>query len=217
MNRTTDETHVIKLGGSLLDLPDLVSRFESWRKSELGARAAVVVGGGDAADAVRAFDARFLIGEDKSHWLAMRGMLFNAHLVAAVVQRAAIVSNPQECEAVWSAGQLAIVDAVAWLANEESDRLPGGVPHRWSFTSDSIAAHLAARLGAKKLTLLKSTLPAQHEGQIDAKMAGEKGVVDVDFSDTIRGATVGEIAAQPVCQVRLVNLRSEPWTWCSVH
>lgn len=69
------------------------------------------------------------------------------------------------------------------------------IPHRWSFTSDSIAAHIATRLDAAKLTLLKSTLPAS---PCDLAEAGRLGIVDADFA----------AAAAGVPRVELVNLRS---------
>jgi hypothetical protein len=155
----------------------------------------------------------------------MRAMQFNAHLVTAVVQNAQLADDSQSCSAAWHSGRLAIVDVIAWFNRESEnesarDGTEHGVPHRWSFTSDSIAAHLAARLAATRLTLLKSTLPAESGGFVDAIAAGETGVVDTDFALTIRGATVGVPATRQsklLYDVQLVNLRAEPWTRCDVR
>ncbi len=46
-----------------------------------------------------------------------------------------------------------------WVGLEREDAIGVRVPHRWTFTSDSVAAHIATRVGAEKLTVLKSTLP----------------------------------------------------------
>lgn len=189
--------HVVKLGGSLVDpagLPDLLPRFERWRREALGPRGLIVVGGGDAADIVRAFDKAYGLNEEAAHWLAVRAMDLNAHLVATVVQRCSLVSDLAGCTEAWGKATLPIVDPLAWLYREES-REGVKIPHRWSFTSDSIAAHVATRLGAAKLTLLKSTLPAS---PCDLAEAGRLRIVDADFAN----------AAAGVPRVELVNLRS---------
>ena len=43
--------HVIKVGGSLLDLPDLPARLDRWLTARGGAKPMLVVGGGVVADA----------------------------------------------------------------------------------------------------------------------------------------------------------------------
>lgn len=189
--------HVVKLGGSLVDpagLPDLLPRFERWRREALGPRGLIVVGGGDAADIVRAFDKAYGLNEVAAHWLAVRAMDLNAHLVATVVQRCSLVSDLAGCTEAWGKATLPIVDPLAWLSREES-REGVKIPHRWSFTSDSIASHVATRLGAAKLTLLKSTLPPS---PCDLAEAGRLGIVDADFAN----------AAAGLPRVELVNLRS---------
>lgn len=184
--------HVVKLGGSLLDLPDLVERFERWRPRDQ--TTVVVVGGGDAAELVRAFDRQFALGAERGHWLAVRAMQFNAHVVAAALRTPHVVSAPDQLSGL--DGQVAIVDALAWLSREEQER-GESVPHRWSFTSDSIAAHVAVVLHAERLTLLKSTLP---EGASTAEEVAAEGVVDCDFP----------AASAAVPRIDLVNLRAQP-------
>jgi aspartokinase-like uncharacterized kinase len=191
--------HVVKLGGSLLDLPDLVERFESWRAAELGPRGLLVVGGGAAADVVRDFDKAFRLGEPASHWLAIRAMQFNAHCVAAVLQNVQLVLDCAACEDAWANKRLALLDPLGWLSREAAEGVH--IPHRWTFTSDSVAAHVATRLGAAKLTLLKSTLP---KGSCDPVGAAKLGLVDEDFPG----------ASKAIPGVELVNLRERPWVRC---
>ena len=194
--------HIIKLGGSLLDLPDVLSRLARFLAAEPPAHRLIVVGGGDAADVVRLFDAKFGLDEESAHWLAIRAMELNAHCIAAVLQdselrRAALVSLPDECAAAWERDptSLLLMDPLRWLQHEHAQGVT--IPHRWSFTSDSIAAHVATMLGAERLTLLKSTLPPEGCG---VTAAAEAGVVDGDF----------EAASARVPMVELVNLRAEP-------
>jgi len=85
---------------------------------------------------------------------------------------------------------------VAWLESEE--RAGHAVPHVWSFTSDSIAAHAAKRLGAARLTLLKSTLPETMRG-------GEAALSDAAAADVV-DAELPRAAVGLPC-VELVNLR----------
>lgn len=191
--------HVVKLGGSLLDLPELVARFTAWREAELGPRGVLVVGGGGAADVVRAFDKAFNLDEEAAHWLAVRAMQLNAHCLAAVLPHCRLVTNPIGCEIAWRAGDLAVIDPLVWLEREHAEGVC--IPHRWTFTSDSIAAHVAMRLNARQLTLLKSTLP---KGDCGPECAAGLGVVDEDFPSACSG----------VPHVQLVNLRELPWRRC---
>lgn len=186
--------HVVKLGGSLLDLPDLAARWSAYRDDELaGQRCVLIVGGGRAADMVRWFDQHAGFDETTAHWLAVRAMQLNAHIMAAALRDAVLVADPAACEAAWQAGRLAVVDPLVWLQHEAAAGVH--IPHRWQFTSDSIAAHVAQRLGAAKLTLLKPALPASETCTLTEAM--EAGLVDDCFPEAARGLP----------QVALVNLR----------
>ena len=192
--------HVVKLGGSLLDLPDLLTRFERWREAE-SATMLLVVGGGAAADVVRDFDRAFSLDESIAHWLAIRAMRLNAEMLASVMKDSELVENRQSCEAAWKRKKLAIMEPVAWLEREANEGVH--IPHRWTFTSDSIAAHAASRLGARRLTLLKSTLP---DGNCDPEQAAGCGIVDADFP-----AVCSRVAV-----VEIVNLREHPPARCDL-
>jgi aspartokinase-like uncharacterized kinase len=191
---------MIKLGGSLMSLPDMPDRVRDYlaRQSQPQPRV-LLVGGGQAADAVRFFDRHRGLEETTAHWLAIRGMNFHAHLLAAVMPESRLAGSPAACRAAWEARRLPLIEPLPWL--ERDEECGRGVPHRWAFTSDSIAAHLANQLGAGRLTLLKSTLPAQTTLQ----GAAEQGVVDACLP-----TAAGELP------VELVNLRNpdspaQPW------
>lgn len=189
---------VIKLGGSLLDLSDLPDRFNRYRQflSEQGEQhLLLIVGGGDAADAVRHYDKQYNLGEHDGHWLAIRAMAFNAHCVARILGDCEIVTAVSDCQKVWNAGKTAVVDPLPWLQGMEKKGFT--MPHRWSFTSDSIAAVIAVDLRAEVLTLLKSTLPLT---PLSIAQASTAGLVDGDFP----------LASQGAKRVELVNLRANP-------
>ena len=187
--------HVIKLGGSLLDLEDLPTRVMAFLSRCDAYRYLIVVGGGEAADIVRRFNRLYQFSDDQGHRLAVQAMRFNAHLVAAALPGSTVAADPLVPIDPAQPPPAVILDPVDWLDDQERQGVV--VPRRWAFTSDSIAALLADRLNAAELTLLKSTLPLD-PGQ--ASLAAEAGVVDEMFPSAI--------ASIPV--VRLVNLRSNP-------
>lgn len=181
--------HVIKLGGSLLNLPNLDRQLSNYFKAHAGEQLVLIVGGGAGADAVRQADRRDDLGDVAAHWMAIEAMRDNTLHIAETLSCCRIVKDRPECAAAWSAGKVAVIDPLAWLRREEAAGIT--IPHRWSFTSDSIAAHIATQLHAQQLTLLKSTLP-------DAVCCD--GVVDDDFLN----------AAARVPRIDLINLRTAP-------
>jgi aspartokinase-like uncharacterized kinase len=202
---------VIKLGGSLLDLDDLIQRLAVVRANRVAGAAVMIVGGAEAADVVRRFDRLYQLGERAGHWLAVRAMQFNAHVVAAAVGDSAMAGDENECGAAWRDGLLAVIDPLQWLQRDEMRGV--AVPHRWTFTSDSIAAHLASRLEATRLLMLKSRLldrsdtvddgvetNANGSGERDAgrvQLAAAWGLVDADFPE----------ASRHLPSIEVINLR----------
>lgn len=191
---------VLKLGGSLLDLPDLPDRFNRYvdfLHEQQPCRVLLVVGGGVAADAVRDYDRRFQLGEALGHDLAVRGMSFNAQCMARILPGTLFAQAVNDAHACWQASPRAavVIEPVAWLQTLEAQGL--AIERAWQFTSDSIAAAIAGQLHADALTLLKSTLP--QVSTIDQAM--EAGLVDRCFAR----------ASLRVKRVEAVNLRSENW------
>ena len=187
--------HVIKLGGSLLELPQLLDRFSAICAADASVRRLVVVGGGRAADAVRLFDRRFGLDPQQGHWLAIRAMSFNAHLFAAVMDHVEPACTIKTCERIWSSDKTAVMEPLSWLEDEHRRGIV--VPHVWEFTSDSIAAHVATRLGAGRLTLLKSALP---KGECAIADVARRGLVDREFPTAAKG----------IEHVEIINLRNDP-------
>lgn len=203
-----DAVVLYKLGGSLLDLPELSNRLTSLLERRRTARPLVVVGGGAAADLVREWDRKHSLGDEPAHRLALRAMQLNERLLAALLPRATVVSTREAAAAAWSESRLAIVSAFDFLAAEEATlRSESGtsaaatswagrpLPHTWDVTSDSIAAWIALRWPADEVVLLKSTAPPP-------KWRSEPG----DFVDR----HFREMAAS-LPHVDALNLRDEPF------
>src|SRR5260370_29362968 len=62
---------IVKVGGSLLDLPGLGPRLRSWLDRLEAADVLLVPGGWPTADVIRALDGRHGLGEGHAHWLAL--------------------------------------------------------------------------------------------------------------------------------------------------
>jgi 5-(aminomethyl)-3-furanmethanol phosphate kinase len=171
---------VVKVGGSLYDLPDLGPRLRYWLAKDAPPRVLLVPGGGPTADVVRAFDQRFRLGEEAAHWLALRALTVNAHLLAELVG-GPVVGDWGECPAAWGAGRVPVLDGFAFAAADEVR--PDHLPHSWAVTSDSLAARAAVVGEAGRLILLKSVgIP---EG-IDWSEAARRGWVDAWFPSVLR-------------------------------
>lgn len=146
---------VLKLGGSLLDLGDLGVRLHGWL-GRLGAgRVLIVPGGGEAAENVRRLQAIHRFPDEQAHHWAMSAMDFNAELVESILVGGKTVENWAELQEAWKARQLPILKVWFFLAQLEAEEQVE-YPRNWSFTSDSIAASIAAGYGAERLILLKS-------------------------------------------------------------
>ena len=196
---------VVKVGGSLLDLPGLGEGiFEVVRGTGADVVLAVV-GGGAAADHVRTFDRVHRLGELAGHWHAVGAMRLNTmmlkdvlvalggtRVVGSVDEVRPLGNTPATAGEQGGGPMLCLVDPVAWLKHD--DGRGHRTPKRWEFTSDSIAAHVAGQVGAGRLTLLKSR---SVEPPCDIAGAASQGVVDGCF----------EAAAEGVPRVDMVNLR----------
>jgi aspartokinase-like uncharacterized kinase len=180
---------VLKVGGSLYDLPDLGQRLRRFLAALGEGHRLLVPGGGPTADVVRAFDRDHGLGPEASHWLALRACTLNAHFLARILPDARIVMSPQSCP------RLAILDPFAFIRAD--DGRPGCLPHSWDATSDSVAARAAVVAGAALVLLKSVTLPED----VDWSAAAAAGHVDPVFPGIVAAAGL---------PVRAVNLRAWP-------
>lgn len=186
------EIRVVKLGGSLLDLPDLAARLRRWLGAQPAMPSAIVVGGGQLVDAVREYDRLHALGDETAHWLAVQAMQVQARMVAALLPEASWAASVKQLAN--GPSPFSIVDPWNLLCDDDRRLSQQPLPAGWRVTSDSIAARLAQLCGATELVLLKSALP--REGTLIAAAKG--GYVDAFFP---RAVTLP--------YVRCVNLRDE--------
>ncbi len=187
---------VVKLGGSLLDWESLHGVFAAWLDAQPLAKNVLVVGGGDLAETIRRLDQRLALGEEAAHWLCIRAMGVSARLAVALWPQFALATQLAELTAATGAGGAWVFDTEEFLRREEPKQSGPQLEHRWSVTSDSIAARVAAVLGADELVLLKSALPAS--SPLTCEAAAAAGYVDAFFPR----------AAISLPRIRAVNLRA---------
>ncbi|MCS6978050.1 MAG: hypothetical protein NZM31_13730 [Gemmatales bacterium] len=188
-----DPRWVVKVGGSLFDLDDLGRRLQVFLQRYTPPQTALVIGGGLTADVVRDFDQRFHLGDVPSHWLALRALTLNSHLLASLVPGCVVVSDLSACQECWATNHTPILDPFAFLTQDEGQ--PNALPHCWDVTSDSVAARLAELIGADTLVLLKSTSPPHGATPNDWAATG---LVDSWFPRAIRRLQ----------SVRVINFRT---------
>lgn len=191
---------MIKVGGSLFDLPDLPQRLHAFLAAQSPAVNVLLAGGGPWCDLIRAADQRFELDEATADDLALRTMHITAGVLAAVIgcpEIAEFGEVKRMCQEATVDGP--VVMNVARFVHREERELPGqSLPLGWHTTSDSIAARVACLLGASELVLLKSCVG---EGSSLQQWAAT-GIVDREFP-----------RAAAECQsVRLIDLRTWPAT-----
>lgn len=183
---------VVKLGGSLLNCPALGVNLRGWLGALVSEQIILMVGGGSATDVIREMDSIHRLGEERSHWLALRALSLNTHLVATLLPSSETVKSLRECPAAWAKQGTPVLDPLCFMQEDEAN--PDSLPHCWTVTSDSVAARVACVAKATELILLKSCTPAQG---LEWDELARAGVVDAWFP---------RLAAS-LPAVRLVNFR----------
>lgn len=185
---------VVKVGGSLYDLPDLGPRLRRWLVEQFAAAPVVLVpGGGELVEAIRRLDRRHALGEENSHWLALRALTVNAHFLTSLLPSAQVAGDLRH---VGDKDRWTVLDAYTFACADEARG--GRLPHCWAVTSDAVAARVAVVLAARHLVLLKSTtIPPG----LSWTEAARLGLIDASFPRVLREAPAH-------LRVSAVNLRT---------
>src|SRR5689334_20314690 len=87
---------VFKLGGSLLDLPNLARRVRDLAALRPEHALLFIVGGGIAADVVRHWQPAQNLTDEQAHWLAIEAMGLNEELLQTLLPELRLIrSGPQ--------------------------------------------------------------------------------------------------------------------------
>ncbi|MFY8221878.1 MAG: hypothetical protein ACOVJ6_08235 [Pirellulales bacterium] len=169
---------IIKLGGSLLVMPDWPTRVAELVRDRAAIRPVLlVVGGGAIVDGLRAIDAAAPQDAALVHELAIELTGTTARLVAEAIALP-LVMEPARASA-------AVLDTPRWLACEgRLARLPVG----WEVTSDSIAASIAADMHADLLLVKRVPPPdSTHAERLESLV--RSGWIDGGFPLAAAGLT----------------------------
>ena len=149
---------VIRIGGSLLDLPALHCKINQLLNRLQPARILLITGGGHAAETIRQLDQRFTIHPSLAHWQAIAAMSFNANVLVRTGRHLKVVTDPESAGMAWETDCTPVLDPLAWLRGP-GRRVAATLPHSWHVTSDSIAAAVLHAWDGQRLILAKSCSP----------------------------------------------------------
>jgi len=148
MNR---KSIVVKIGGKILkrreEVESVLNQFRTLIENNLLETIIIIPGGGIFANFVRHIDNTLSIGDDMSHWMAVYSMNFNGKMLS---RRYPSLEQTEE----FSELKLPKENMLVFLPFKylyQTDELP----HSWDVTSDSIALHIAYKLGYKECYLIK--------------------------------------------------------------
>jgi len=146
---------VVKIGGSLLDLPDLGIRLTGFLSTLNGTRPLLISGGGQTADLVRNWDLTHQLGETAAHWLAIQSLALNDRLLCELLPEIQSVSSIEAATSAWNQERIPVLSTFDFLTQNRGREYPA-LPASWDVTSDSIAAWVTLTWPAEELILLKS-------------------------------------------------------------
>lgn len=172
---------IIKLGGSLLNLPHLANALQTVLSQRAEHRCLIVTGGGATTDVVREWSRIHTLADETAHWLAIASLDLNRRLLEQLLGFGSVVSR-EEAEQAWDRDpRPLLLKTEQFLAAEEAE-VGRSIPHTWDVTSDSLAAWIAMRWPAEELILLKSVPAPVGLSAIDASVAG---LVDTYFEHLV--------------------------------
>lgn len=189
------KTAVIKIGGSLFDLPDLAGRIAKLLDVLENIKPLIVCGGGKTVDLVRSWDQTHQLGDRAAHWLAIQSLMLNNRLLCQLLPDARIITSPSEAKVVWQERGIPVLNSDTYLQQTATSHI-AKLPESWDVTSDSIATWVSLTWPADELILLKSIELPKDRSLSKLALAG---LVD-SYLPTI---------AESLPQLRWCNLRSD--------
>ena len=213
---------VLKVGGSLAKhLEGLVKLCKELTTLAEAHKIAVVPGGGEFADTVRRIDKEYSISNFAAHKMAILAMDQYGMLLSDITANSYISYDFSEIEN--SNGKLPIFLPSKYMFQQNP------LKNSWDVTSDTIAAHIANVLEAKKLILVtdvdgvftqdpKKASQAKLITQISAKELlerNEKTSVDKALSETLLQAKLDCYVVNGKHPVRVKQILENKKTICT--
>jgi aspartokinase-like uncharacterized kinase len=162
---------VVKLGGShafSMHLRDWIDAI-----AVCAGRVIVVPGGGPFADAVREAQRKIGLDDRAAHHMALLAMDQYGCALASLGERLAPAASAAAIRRIVLDGGVPVWSATRMVLSARD------IPWSWSVTSDSLAAWLAGRIGAKRVLLVKHVEPSADLLRAEDVVA--RGIVDPAF------------------------------------
>ncbi len=188
---------IVKVGGSLFDLPDLAQRLRHWLADQPPAHHVLLAGGGKFVDQVRERQRSSGMSDTDAHWACIDCMQQTAKMLSTWLPGTPLISDERLLSKRAHDCSYTLFDSADWLRHREPQAAGTKLGKNWQVTSDSIAARLAIVLSAEELLLLKSMNPKSCQS---LQELANCGAVDVGML-----ALAGELPT-----TRIVNLRDIP-------
>jgi 5-(aminomethyl)-3-furanmethanol phosphate kinase len=160
---------VVKLGGSHA----FAAHLRPWLDELVSCtgRVVLVPGGGPFADCVRDAQLRMGFDDTAAHHMAMAAMVQYGIALAGLRPRLAAAPSLRQIDGLLRQDKIPIWLPVPLVLASRID-----LPASWDVTSDSLAAWLAGRIGARNIMLVK-------HGKFDAGKIGLKALVGAGIVD----------------------------------
>lgn len=137
---------VLKVGGSLsADVADLIRLCQSLSAIAEKHKITIVPGGGEFADVVRKFDKKYKLSDEIAHKMAILGMDQYGFLLSDLIPNS---------QTFYSLDKLGVTEGVPIFLPSQFMFRENPLENSWDVTSDTITAHIADVLGAKKVVLV---------------------------------------------------------------
>jgi aspartokinase-like uncharacterized kinase len=154
------QIRVVKIGGSLFDLPKLPDRVRRWLAAQPAGHDVLLAGGGPLAEQIRIWNLMSALDDETAHWMCVDLLTVSAQLLKARLPEIALIEDERSLHDRLKEPGTTIFSPARWLRESEPSAAGQKLPWNWDGTSDSIAGRLAAVLKADELVLFKSSLPS---------------------------------------------------------
>jgi aspartokinase-like uncharacterized kinase len=200
---------VVKLGGSHAFSEHLAGWVAAI--ADCAGHVVVVPGGGPFADAVRDAQPKIGFGDDAAHHMALLAMEQYGCALASLNGTFVLADSPAAIRQALAATQVPV-----WMPSRMA--LAEDIPASWDITSDSLAAWLAGRIGARQLLLVKhvslgaatvsspEATASSPEAAVSSPELIARGIVDQAFSEFLNAAKVPAAVLGPTDQALLGSI-----------
>jgi 5-(aminomethyl)-3-furanmethanol phosphate kinase len=178
---------VVKVGGSYA----FSSALKSWidAVAACAGRVVVVPGGGPFAETVRVAQPKMGFDDRAAHEMALLAMEQYGCALASLGAGWRLAASAAAIRDVLREGGVPVWSPTPMLRDAKD------VPWSWDVTSDSLAAWLAGRIGAKRVLLVKQLEPSP--GRLRAADLVADGIIDPAFPRFLRASGAQAFIAGP--------------------